>query len=86
MPDAPAIGEALLDILASDGSRRSVRVTAFPFSIGRGGGIGNHLQLPDGRISRRCAEILSENRRFYLEDRGQRGGIFVNGNRIDRSL
>jgi sigma-B regulation protein RsbU (phosphoserine phosphatase) len=84
MPDAPAIGEALLDVVASDGSRRSVRVTAFPFSIGRGGGIGNHLQLPDGRISRRCAAILSENGRFHLEDCGQRGGIFVNGQKIAR--
>jgi phosphoserine phosphatase RsbU/P len=84
MPDAPAIGEALLDIVASDGSRSSVRITGSPFSIGRSGGIGNHLQLPDGRISRRCAAILSENGRFYLEDRGQRGGIFVNGKKIDR--
>jgi len=58
MPDAPAIGEALLEIVASNGSRRSVRVTEFPFSIGRGGGIGNHLQLPDGRISRQCAATL----------------------------
>jgi phosphoserine phosphatase RsbU/P len=84
MPDAPAIGEALLDIVASDGSRRSVRVAAFPFSIGRTSGIGNHLQLPDGRISRRCAAIVSDNGRFYLEDRGQRGGIFVNGQKIER--
>jgi sigma-B regulation protein RsbU (phosphoserine phosphatase) len=84
MPDAPAIGEALLDVVDSVGARRSVRVTACPFSIGRGGGLGNHLQLPDGRISRQSAEILSEDGRFYLEDRGQRGGIFVNGQKIDR--
>jgi len=78
------MGEALLEIVASDGSRRPVRITESPFFIGRGGGSGNHLQLPDARISRRAAAILSERGCYLLEDRGQRGGIFINGEKIDR--
>ena len=85
MPDTPAIGEAALEIVSADGSRRSVRVTESPFFIGRGGGTGNHLQLSDGRISRRAAAILFETNHYLVEDRGQRGGIFVNGEKIEKS-
>jgi sigma-B regulation protein RsbU (phosphoserine phosphatase) len=84
MPDAPVMGEALLEIVSPDTSRRSVRINESPFFIGRGGGTGNHLQLSDGRISRRAAAILSEGGRYRLEDRGQRGGIFINGEKIDK--
>jgi serine phosphatase RsbU (regulator of sigma subunit) len=84
MLDVPAIGEAVLEIQAPDHSHRSVQVTESPFLIGRGAGGGNHLQFPDSRISRSAAAILFDHG-YYLEDRGQRGGVFLNGNKIARS-
>lgn len=79
MPDVPIIGEALLEIIAPDKPSRSVRIDQSPFLIGRGS--GNQLQLPDGRISRNAAAVLIEDR-YYLEDRGQRGGMFLGGKKI----
>ncbi len=54
-----------------------------PFLIGRGAETGNHLQLSDRRVSRNCAAIVMEANRFYLEDRGQRRGLFVNGEKVE---
>ena len=90
MPDV-LIAEASLEVVDSDSSHRSVRITQSPFLIGRGGGTGNHLQLADARVSRRAAAILFEADRFHIEDRGQRGGIFIHGEKIilvreDRTL
>jgi serine phosphatase RsbU (regulator of sigma subunit) len=52
-----------------------------PFSIGRGE-VGNQLAIPDRRISRNCAAILCEGGQYFLEDRGNQLGVFVNGQRI----
>jgi sigma-B regulation protein RsbU (phosphoserine phosphatase) len=82
MPDAP-IGEAILEVVDADGSHHSVRITESPFFIGRGGGTGNHLQLAEACVSRRAAAILFETDHFHIEDRGQRGGIFINGEKIE---
>ena len=84
MPEIDIIGDVDLEVISPDKSRRVVRVTSFPFLIGRGGDTGNHLQLDDLRISRQCAAIISDATGLLLEDRGHRGGIFVNGKRIDR--
>jgi sigma-B regulation protein RsbU (phosphoserine phosphatase) len=81
MPDDSAIGEAVLEIIAPDGGARSVPITQSPFLIGRGGGSGNQLLLSDGRISRSAAAIVFDDR-YYVEDRGQRGGLFLNGKKI----
>ena len=80
MPDGSASGEAVLEIIAPDAATRSVRITQSPFLIGRGG-TGNHLQLSDSRISRSAAAIFFDDR-YYLQDRGQRGGMFLNGEKI----
>jgi phosphoserine phosphatase RsbU/P len=76
-------GEAVLEVVSPDGARRYVRITETPFCIGRGAETGNQLQLSDRRISRNCAAIVSEANKFYLEDRGQRRGIFVNTEKIE---
>jgi len=81
MPDAPAVGEASLELISPDSSRRSVRVAESPYFIGRGEA-GNHLSIPDPRVSRNCAAILCEGGRYSIEDRGHRLGIFINGERI----
>src|SRR5262249_25735687 len=76
---APTAGEAVLEVISPDGGRRYARVSQTPFLIGRGSETGNHLQLSDRRISRNCAAIVMEANKFYVEDRGQRRGNFVNG-------
>jgi FHA domain len=81
MHDVTVTGEANLEIIAPDTPLRSVHIGQTPFLIGRGS--GNQLQLSDGRISRSAAAIFFEDR-YYLEDRGQRGGVFLNGKRISK--
>src|SRR5579859_2543543 len=83
MPDALPIAEAVLEVLSTDGGKRYVRVTQTPFLIGRGAETGNHLQLNDRRISRNCAAIVTEANKFYIEDRGQRRGLYVNGEKVE---
>jgi len=75
--------DAVLEVVSPDGARRYVRVTQSPFLIGRGAETGNHLQLSDRRISRNCAAVVIEANRFYLEDRGQRRGLFINGEKVE---
>src|SRR6266478_3412417 len=79
----PLAGEAVLEVVSPDGARRYVRITQTPFMIGRGAETGNHLQLSDRRISRNCAAIVTEASKYYIEDRGQRRGLFVNGEKIE---
>src|SRR5882762_8564674 len=83
MPEVLPISEAVLEVLSNDGGKRYVRVTQTPFLIGRGAETGNHLQLNDRRISRNCAAIVMEANRLYIEDRGQRRGVFINNEKIE---
>jgi len=84
MPETTAPpGEAVLEVVSPDGARRFARVTQTPFLIGRGAETGNDLQLSDRRISRNCAAIVTEANRFYVEDRGQRRGLFINGEKVE---
>jgi phosphoserine phosphatase RsbU/P len=71
--------KAYIEIPSSDGASRVVSIQEFPFFIGRGRESGNHLSLDDMRISRKCAAISLGVSGFFIEDRGQRDGIFVNG-------
>jgi phosphoserine phosphatase RsbU/P len=75
--------ETVLEVVSPDGGRRFVRITQLPFLIGRGSETGNHLQLADRRISRNCAAIVSEANKLYIEDRGQRRGVFVNDAKVE---
>jgi len=83
MRDATAIGEAVLEVVSPEGSRRSVPVATTPFCIGRGE-TGNQLALPDRHISRNCAAIVSENGQYFIEDRGNQLGVFLNEEKIAR--
>jgi len=85
MPDTapPLASDAVLEVISPDGQSRYARITQTPFLIGRGSETGNHLQLSDRRISRNCAAIVIEANRFYVEDRGQRRGLFVNNEKVD---
>jgi len=83
MPEALPIAEAVLEVISNVDAKRYVRVTQTPFLIGRGAETGNHLQLNDRRISRNCAAIVTEANKFYVEDRGQRRGLYVNGEKAE---
>jgi phosphoserine phosphatase RsbU/P len=83
MPGVQSMTEISLEVISPDRMRRTVALSQFPFSIGRGES-GNQLALNDRRISRQCAAIVAENGEHYVEDRGQHLGVFVNGEKIDR--
>ncbi len=85
MPDAPAVGEVTLEVISPDRPQQRVRVTEWPFFIGRGE-VGNHLAIPDKRISRQCAAIVAQDGHYYLEDRGHHAGIFINGKKTAREI
>ena len=86
MPDLSHEPQTTLEVANPGRAPESVPITQSPFLIGRGAETGNHLQLDDRRISRRCAAIVHADGAYWLEDRGHRLGIFVNGERIDRSV
>ena len=86
MPEIPSPSLTVLEVISPNGSRSAINVVNTPFMIGRGKE-GNNLPLDDQRISRQCAALLSEDGRYFLKDRGHRGGLFVNGEQItNRSL
>jgi len=84
MPETSSNGEVGVEVVAPGGSRRFVRIDETPFLIGRSGETARHLQLKDPRISRQCAAIVTDGHHYFLEDRGQRHGIFVNREKITR--
>lgn len=81
MPDAPAAGNVVLELVSPENTRSSVPLGPTPFLIGRGEA-GNALAIPDRRISRNCAAIVSEGGQYFVEDRGNQLGVFLNGQRI----
>jgi phosphoserine phosphatase RsbU/P len=84
MPESSLQLETVLEIVAPDKSHQRVSVTQSPFFIGRGGESDNHLQLADGRISRKCAALVAEGSGYRIEDRGNRYGLLVNGTKVER--
>lgn len=78
-PDYPR-----LEVTSPDRTRTLVPIRSFPFLIGRGSDSGNHLTLPDPRISRHCCAIVAEPDGWYLEDRGHHRGLFLNGTKVQR--
>jgi phosphoserine phosphatase RsbU/P len=81
-----SLPEAVLEIIAPDGNRTLMRIDRSPFLIGRGAETGNHVQLSDRRISRQCAALVFDGQDFRLEDRGQKRGLFINGEKAPESV
>lgn len=79
MTESTAAAKAYIDVEFADLPRQVVAITELPFFIGRGQENGNHLSLDDMRISRRCAAVSAGASGYFIEDRGQREGVFVNG-------
>ncbi|MGH9598238.1 MAG: SpoIIE family protein phosphatase [Terracidiphilus sp.] len=84
MSNQSPLSETVLEVVAPDHSREYVSIALSPFFIGRGGSEENNLQLADGRISRRCAAIVTAETGYRIEDRGNRYGLFVNGAKIEQ--
>jgi len=53
-----------------------------PYTVGRK--IDRDLVIPDPRVSREHASIVSENGEFFIVDLGSKHGTYVNGERVDR--
>jgi serine phosphatase RsbU (regulator of sigma subunit) len=83
MTEARAHDEAVLELISPENTRRSVPLTQSPFLIGRGDA-GNQLAIPDRRVSRNCVAILSEGNQYFLEDRGNQLGVFLNGEKVSK--
>jgi serine phosphatase RsbU (regulator of sigma subunit) len=82
MADLAASTHAYVEVVFTDRPRQMVPISEVPFFIGRGSESGNHLALEDPRISRKCVAISAVPGGLWIEDRGQRSGIFVNGEQI----
>jgi phosphoserine phosphatase RsbU/P len=53
-----------------------------PYTVGRK--VDRDLVIPDPRVSREHASIISENGEFFVVDQGSKHGTFVNGERVER--
>src|SRR5437667_1339493 len=62
--------------------QRSITLDHTPFTVRRK--VDKDLVVPDPRVSRDHALILSEDGEFYVVDQGSKHGTFVNGERVQR--
>jgi phosphoserine phosphatase RsbU/P len=72
-------------LVVVDPNGRRVRVPLFPFPFRMGRAPDNNLVLRDSRISRNHAQIARSDGQFVLEDLGSRHGIWVDGQRVEKS-
>ncbi len=80
MPEATA--PATLEVIFPDRTPITVPISELPFFIGRGKESGNLLALDDMRVSRNSVVITRDDAGFLIQDRGQRAGVFLNGEQI----
>jgi len=71
-------------LLVEGESQRTVMVNRSPFTVGRKA--DRDFVIPDARVSREHAEIVSEEGKFVVVDIGSRHGTFVNGHRVQRHV
>ena len=83
-PSTGATEQKLLKLAVVDaaGEKAFSEVNRSPFRIGRLPGC--EVTLQDNRISRKHAQILLEDGKYFLEDCDSRHGVFVNGDKVDR--
>lgn len=78
------IPSATLVVTDPNGRRTRVPLSALPFRMGRAP--DNNLVLRDSRVSRNHARIAHNDGHFVLEDLGSRHGVWVNGQRLEKSM
>ncbi len=79
VPKAPAS----LVVIDPSGRRARVPLAPLPFRMGRSP--DNNLVVRDSRVSRAHAQITDNDGNFILEDLGSRHGVWVDGQRIEKS-
>jgi serine phosphatase RsbU (regulator of sigma subunit) len=72
-------------LVVVDPNDRSARVPLHPFPFRIGRAPDNHLVLRDSRISRNHAQINHNDGNCVLEDLASRHGVWVNGERIEKT-
>ena len=75
--------KACLKVTDSFGVRRTVPLLKPVFTIGRK--VDSDLHIMSTSVSRIHGEIVLEDGIFYLVDKGSKSGVFLNGQRIDRT-
>lgn len=70
-------------VIETGGQQHKVAVRGSPFTIGRSQDCD--AVIPDFRISRVHARLMTENGESFVEDAGSRHGTFVNGQRCQRA-
>jgi phosphoserine phosphatase RsbU/P len=78
----PGSGIFPMLVFVQNGSERKINLDRSPFAVGRKA--DKDLAIPDPRVSRDHALIVSENGQFYVVDQGSKHGTFVNGERVQR--
>ncbi|MDQ3666605.1 MAG: SpoIIE family protein phosphatase [Acidobacteriota bacterium] len=73
---------ALLKIVDQFGVNKTLPLEKRVFTIGRRP--GNDLMLLSSGVSRDHGAIVYDNETYYLVDKDSKGGLFVNGERVDR--
>ena len=69
-------------LVTEGGAQRTLMVNHSPFTVGRKA--DRDLVIPDARVSREHAEIVSDEGKFLVIDIASRHGTFVNGQRVQR--
>ena len=74
---------ACLHVTDSFGIRRTVPLLKPVFTIGRK--VDSDLHIMSTTVSRDHGEIVCENGTYFLVDKGSKSGIFINGQRVERT-
>ena len=69
-------------IFVQGGDEQTLSLNHTPYTVGRK--VDRDLVIPDPRVSREHASIISENGEFFVVDQGSKHGTFVNGERVER--
>jgi serine phosphatase RsbU (regulator of sigma subunit) len=69
-------------IFVQGNDQQTLSLNHTPYTVGRK--VDRDLVIPDPRVSREHASIISENGEFFIVDQGSKHGTFVNGERVDR--
>jgi sigma-B regulation protein RsbU (phosphoserine phosphatase) len=85
MTPAATAHEANVNLVVIDPNGRRTRVSLYPFPFRIGRAPDNHLVLRDSRVSRNHAQISQIDGNCVLEDMESRHGVWVNGERVQRS-
>ncbi|HEX9111344.1 MAG TPA: SpoIIE family protein phosphatase [Terriglobales bacterium] len=69
-------------IFVQGSDQQTLSLNHTPYTVGRK--VDRDLVIPDPRVSREHASIISENGEFFVVDQGSKHGTFVNGERVER--